>query len=75
MKMFVIEAYGGVHADGPICRFTVLAETLNEAVDLVRETPRAQGLDRFEVIEETPEYDSDTTGVISQEDGAHAKPL
>jgi hypothetical protein len=75
MKIFVIEAYGGAHSDGPICHFTVQAESLNEALELVRQTPRATALDRFEVVEETPEYEADTPGIISQEDGSHVKPL
>jgi hypothetical protein len=75
MKIFMIEAYGGEHTDGPICHFTVQAESLNDAVELVRQSPRAKNLDRFEVVEETADYEADTPGIISQEDGPHVKPL
>jgi len=75
MKIFVIEAYGGEHTDGAICHFTVQAESVNQALDLVRATPRAQKLDRFEVVEETPDYETETPSIISQGNGPQIKPL
>ena len=74
MKIFVIEAYGGKHSDGPICHFTVQAESVDQALELVRATPRAQSLDRFEVVEETPDYETDMPGIIDQGDGPQIKP-
>ncbi|MFZ5791918.1 MAG: hypothetical protein ACOY3L_14595 [Pseudomonadota bacterium] len=75
MKIFVIEAYGGVHADGPICHFTVRAETPEEALDFVQRSAKAKMLDRLELVEETPDFEADINGIISEEEGPYVKPL
>lgn len=75
MKIFVIEAYGGAHTDGPICHFTVRAETPEEALDFARQRATARMLDRLELVEETPDFEADTNGIISEAEGPYVKPL
>ncbi len=75
MKLFVIEAYGGKGAvNGPIGHFTVLAETLGEAVELIRSSASGGSSDRLEVIEEREEADDVIPRILQEGFGAYMKP-
>ncbi|MBM3600017.1 MAG: hypothetical protein FJX35_17540 [Alphaproteobacteria bacterium] len=53
MKFFLIEAYGGpAGTDGQIHRFGVRADSLNEAIAMVRNNPKAAHCTHFELVEE-----------------------
>jgi hypothetical protein len=68
--MFTIEAYGGPHTtDGPIFRFTVHAENMAEALDLIRHSPQGQRFGRFEIIDETAEFAGDVAGIVGESAG------
>ncbi len=69
MKMFTIEAYGGPHTDGPIARFTVHAQSVGEAVDLVRRSPQGDRFGRFEVVDESAEFEGDVAEIIGESEG------
>jgi hypothetical protein len=74
MKMFVIEAYGGRQStDGPIARFTVHAESIDEAINLVRHSTLGGRFDHFDVMEESPEFESDTAEIISASEGPYER--
>jgi hypothetical protein len=73
MRIFVIEAFGGREAtDGGIARFTVHADTVDEAIDVIRHSATGQRYDRFEVIEETGDFEADTPGIIEEQHGTAA---
>lgn len=70
MKMFTIEAYGGRETtDGPIAHFNVQAETIDEAINLVRRSARGHRFAHFEVMEESAEFEGDTAAIISESEG------
>lgn len=72
MKVFVIEAYGGKQTtDGSIAHFTVCAESVDDAVAIVRQSNRGLRYDRFDVIEETAELRSDEPGIIAEGEGSY----
>jgi hypothetical protein len=72
MRIFLIEAYGGKEAiDGAIHRFTVQAETLDEAMHIVRRSAAGQRYNRFEAVEETGEFEAGEAGIIAEADGPH----
>ncbi len=76
MKMFTIEAYGGPHTiDGPIARFTVHAESVGEAVDLIRHSPQGDRFGRFEVVDESAEFDGDLAEIIGETAGPFEQKL
>ena len=70
MKMFTIEAYGGRETtDGPIGHFNVHAETIDEAINLIRHSRFGQRFAHFEVMEESAEFEGDTPEIISEGEG------
>ena len=70
MRIFMIEAYGGKEStDGAIHHFGVQAETLDEAIDIVRQSARGRRYERFEATEETAEFEAGEPGIISEGDG------
>ena len=70
MKMFTIEAYGGRETtDGPIAHFNVQAGTIGEAINLVRHSARGHRFARFEVMEESADFEGDMAGIISESEG------
>lgn len=73
MRMFTIEAYGGRAKDGPIAHFTVHAEDVDEAVNLVRHSALGQRFAHFEIIEESPEFEGDTSEIISESEGPYER--
>jgi hypothetical protein len=76
MKMFTIEAYGGpMTTDGPIAHFTVHAGTVPEAVDLIRRSADGHRFGRFEVVEESAEFEGDVAEIIGVGTGSYEKTL
>ena len=74
MKIFVIEAYGGPETtDGPIVHFTVQAESVDEAVSLVRRSKSAQRFERIEVVGESAEFHGDTAEIVSEGEGPYER--
>jgi hypothetical protein len=72
MHIFVIEAYGGpARSDGAIRHFTVQAESADEAVAIVRQSPRGQPFERFEIVSETPAFEPDQPSIIEESDGPY----
>ncbi len=75
MKMFTIEAYGGRQTtDGPIAHFNVHAETIDEAINLIRQSRLGQRFARFEVMEESAEFEGDTPEIIGEGEGPSRAP-
>ena len=69
MRIFVIEAYGGqASTDGAIRHFTVQAESLDEAIEIVRRSRLGQGYQRFDATEQTGEFEAGEPGIISEGD-------
>lgn len=72
MKIFVIEGYGGKQTtDGSIAHFTVHADTAAHAVEIVRHSSLGLRYSRFDVIEETGEFQSDEPGIIAEGEGPY----
>lgn len=72
MKLFTIEAYGGPQStNGPIAHFTVHADSVDEAVELVRHSGGGHRFHRFEVVEESPEFKGDVAEIIGESAGAY----
>jgi hypothetical protein len=72
MHIFVIEAYGGpARTDGVIRHFTVQAESAEEAVQIVRESPRGLSFQHFEIVSETPSFEPDQPSIIEESDGPY----
>ena len=60
MKIFIIEAYGGDQTtDGPIAHFTVNADDVDGAMDIVRHSRHGHRFSRFEAVEETEEFEAE----------------
>jgi hypothetical protein len=73
MKMFVIEAYGGKQTtDGPIAHITVNADSAADAIDVVRHSSLGQRYTRFEIVEETSEFEAEEPGIIAESEGPYA---
>jgi hypothetical protein len=65
-----VETYGGpARADGAIRQFTVQAENIDEAIAIGRWSPRVPSFQRFEIVNETPNFDRDQPSTIEQGDG------
>ncbi len=76
MKIFIIEAYGGKQTtDGSIAHFTVHADNLDHAIDLVRQSSHGQRYAHFEVVEETAEFNAEEPGIIAEAEGPYAREL
>ncbi len=76
MKIFVIEAYGGKQTtDGSIAHFTVHADSLGDAIDLVRQSSHGRRYAHFEAVEETGEFDAEEPGIIAEGEGPYAREL
>lgn len=76
MKMFVIEAYGGKQTtDGPIAHLTVNADSPAHAIDVVRHSSLGQRYARFEVVEETEEFEAEEPGIIAETEGPYVREL
>ena len=74
MRIFVIEAYGGPgRTDGAIARFAVHADSLDQAINVIRHSAGGHDYNRFEMVEETGEFESDTPGIIEESHGAAEK--
>jgi hypothetical protein len=74
MKIYAIEAYGGpLRTDGAVAHFTVCAHSGGEAIDIVRRSSLGQRYGRFEMLEETGEFDADEPGIITQDEEPHAE--
>lgn len=74
MKLFTLEAYGGPRrTDGPIAHFTVHADSVDEAVELVRRSAHGHRFDHFEVVEESPEFEGDTPEIIAEGLGTYER--
>jgi len=74
MKMFTIEAYGGQQStDGPIAHFTVHAESIDEAINLVRLDALGRRFAHFVVMEESPEFEGDMAETISVSEGPYER--
>jgi hypothetical protein len=72
MHIFIIDAYGGPgRTDGVIRHFTVQAESAEEAVEIVRGSPRGQSFQRFEIVSETPAFEPDQPSIIEESDGPY----
>jgi hypothetical protein len=57
MRHFVIEAYGGPHAtNAQIVRFSVVARSAADAVEIVRRESGDRRYDRFEIVAEGEEF-------------------
>lgn len=70
MRMFTIEAYGGPHStDGPIAQFTVHADSIDEAVDLIRRSPQGHRFGRFELLDESAEFGGDVAEIVGESAG------
>ena len=75
MRIFVIEAYGGKGlTNGPIAHFTVSAESLDDALDLLRQS-NANRFARFDVVQEGEEFEGEEQRVLEQGSGAYPKPI
>jgi len=75
MRIFIIEAYGGKGlTNGPIAHFTVSAETLDQALELLRRG-NTDRFARFDVVQEGEEFEGEEQGIIGQGDGAYSKPI
>jgi len=71
MKLFIIEAYGGVQTtDGPIAHFTVNAMHAEDAIDIVRRSRQGQRFSHFEAAEATEEFEADEPGIIAEGEGS-----
>jgi hypothetical protein len=76
MRMFTIEAYGGPHTtDGPITRFRVHADSIAEAVDLIRRGRRGHRCGRFEVVDESAEFEGGVAEIIGETAGPFEQKL
>lgn len=74
MRSFVIDAYGGPQGtDGGVVRFTVHADSIDEAIEDIRGTSGGQHYDRFELVEETGEIDEDIAGIVEERHAGHDK--
>ena len=72
MHIFVVEAYGGPgRTDGLIRNFTVQAESADEAVEIVRRSPRGHSFQRFEIVDESPAFEPDLPSIIEESDGPY----
>lgn len=75
MRIFIIEAYGGEGlTNGPIAHFTISAETLDQALELLRRE-NADRFARFDVVQEGEEFEAEAQGIIDQGSGGYSKPL
>ncbi len=75
MRIFMIEAYGGEGStDGAIRHFTVQAESLDEAIEIVRHSRLGQGYQRFDATEQTGEFEAGEPGIITESDGPSVPP-
>ena len=73
MRMFVIEAYGGASTNGTIAHFAVNADSVADAIDLVRRSGSGQRYGRFALVEESEESAADQPGIIAETEGAYGK--
>jgi hypothetical protein len=75
MRTFIIEAYGGKGlTNGPIAHFTVSAETLDDALELLRQS-NAERFARFDVVQEGEEFEGEERRIVEQGNGAYPKPV
>ena len=75
MRTFIIEAYGGQGlTNGPIAHFTVSAETLDEALALLRQS-NVDRFARFDVVQEGEEFEGEERRILEQGSGAYPKPV
>lgn len=74
MRIFIIEAYGGKETtDGSIAHFTVHADTVADAMDFVRHSKLGQRYGRFELVEETEEFEPGEPGIIAETEGPYLR--
>ena len=72
MQIFVIDAYGGPSkTDGAILHFTVQADSAEEAIAIVRQSPRGHTFERFEIVSETPAFEPDVPTIIEETEGPY----
>ncbi len=74
MKLFLIEAYGLKGTDGAIHHFTVRANSLDQAIALVRESGEGSRYGQFDLIEESAEFEHDTPAIIEAGGGGYLDP-
>jgi hypothetical protein len=74
MHIFMIEAYGEGSTDGAIHHFTVQAETLDEAIDIVRRSAQGQRCQRFDATEHRRDFEAGGPGIISEGNGPGIPP-
>lgn len=74
MKLFVIEAYGGKDStNGHIHHFMVQADTLDDAIALIKENARPAQYARFDVVEEEREIEAEEAAILEEADGPHQR--
>jgi hypothetical protein len=72
MHIFIVEAYGGPdRTDGVIRNFTVQADSAEEAIEIVRQSPRGQDFRHFEIVSETPAFEPDQPSILEESDGPY----
>ena len=72
MRLFLIEAYGGPQgADSHIQHFTVRANALEDAIALVRGSSDGARYERFDLIEESAEFEGEGAAIIEAGDGSY----
>jgi hypothetical protein len=65
MKRFAIDAYGGKDAtDGAVHHFTVQAETLVAAIELIKESAGHGRYVRFDVVEDELEIEGEEAAIL-----------
>jgi hypothetical protein len=68
MRVFIIEAYGGINGvNGSIPQFTVLAHDATEAIQTIQASQSARRFQHFEVVGEGDEYEADEPVILAQE--------
>jgi hypothetical protein len=72
VRLFVIEACGGPgRTDGAIKHFTVQANDPEEAVQIVQRSEKGRDFERLEIVDVTPSFEPDVTGIVAEEDGPY----
>ena len=69
MKVFMIEAYGGKQGtDGAIAMFTVHAEDVEQAIEMIRQSESGDRFGRFEIVEEGGEVETEEPDIVEVRD-------
>jgi hypothetical protein len=72
MRLFIIEAFGGPHStNGRIAHFTVQADSAEEALELVQNSPGGARFVNFDIVSAGTEPMAGEASIVEEEDGPY----